>query len=62
MLKYMETNQGLPESQSEISAGLRTGRTPVNGLIFWEFLKICAMQMCICVYILSVYVLLAYLV
>lgn len=37
--KYMETNQGLPESQSEISAELKTGRTPVNRLIHREFLR-----------------------
>lgn len=50
MLKYMKTNQRLPESQSEISVGLKTGRTPVNSLIHREFLRLCAIQLCVCVY------------
>lgn len=48
---YMETNQILPESQSEMSPGLKTGRSPVNCLIPGVFLRSCLTQMCVFVYI-----------
>lgn len=34
-------------SLSQISAGLKTGRTPVNCLILWEFLRSRLIQMCV---------------
>ena len=49
MLKYMKTNQRLPESQSEISVGPKTGRTPVNSLIHWEFLRDSVRYKCVSV-------------
>lgn len=39
--KYVEANQSLPESQSDLSEGLKTGRTLINCLIPLEFPTFC---------------------
>lgn len=48
--KCIETNQSLPESpEPVISAELKTGRTLVNCLSHWKFLRSCLIQTCLCV-------------